>query len=162
MQFNLQGTNGSTKHHDQCVTHHTILSSGRSNHLVVASKPSSTAIVYLDASLATSTAAHSWSNPQAWIKFPTCDPSTLYTAPWIILATIIFMIDHQYATGVSMGWSPTKKRLVASLSILTWAAALQLHMYYLQRTDEFKAKFPDLAPEDTLRVRVKGQHSAER
>ena len=61
-----------------------------------------------------------------------------------------------------MGWSPTKKRLVASLSILTWAAALQLHMYYLQRTDEFKAKFPDLAPEDTLRVRVNGQHSAER
>ncbi|XP_012570268.1 uncharacterized protein [Cicer arietinum] len=33
--------------------------------------------------------------------------------------------------------------------LITWAAALQGHMMWLQRQDSFKQKFPDLDPSET-------------
>ena len=38
-----------------------------------------------------------------------------------------------------------KYRLIASVAILAWAGALQFHMNEIQKTDAFKAKFPDIA-----------------
>lgn len=38
-----------------------------------------------------------------------------------------------------------KYRLIASVAILAWAGALQLHINQLQKTDAFKEKFPDIA-----------------
>ena len=43
----------------------------------------------------------------------------------------------------------TKGRVIASVAILAWAAALQLHMNFLQSTEEFKQWFPDLASSES-------------
>jgi len=40
-----------------------------------------------------------------------------------------------------------KYRLIASVAILAWAGALQIHMSQIQKTDAFKQKFPDIASE---------------
>ena len=63
-----------------------------------------------------------------------------------------------------MATRPSKVRSVVALGIVAWAAALQGHMWYLQSTDEFKKRFPDLSPEDDtetsqLRIRLRGTPS---
>ncbi len=40
-----------------------------------------------------------------------------------------------------MAGQPSRWRLFASVGLLAWAAGLQLHMWHIQRTPEFKEKF---------------------
>lgn len=56
---------------------------------------------------------------------------------------------------------PSKTRVLVAVGILAWAGALQGHMWYLQSTEEFKRKFPELSEiadekSPSLTVRLKG------
>ena len=58
-----------------------------------------------------------------------------------------------------------RTRFIASIGLLCWAAALQLHMSHLKTTDEFKKKFPDIDSDSdsapTFSFRIVGGNAKE-
>jgi len=55
-----------------------------------------------------------------------------------------------------------RTRFIASIGLLCWAGALQLHMSHLKTTDEFKKRFPDVDSSDSsLSFRIVGSNDAK-